>query len=116
MFLTGVMMCLASLTYGVVIQNDPPLRIHFPDAVLRPEFNYAFYLTGATGLLTALCACLIILMDILVPRKIATIFHHAIIEEDTFFDSEVKYLTITPNLIRGVASFLGVDICYPAQF
>lgn len=86
MFLTGVMMCLACLVYGVVIQNDPPLTIHFPDDVLRPGFNYAFYLTGATGILTILGACLVVLINILYPRKSATFFHHALTLEDTTFE------------------------------
>lgn len=86
MFLTGAMMCLAALTYGVVIQNDPPFIIHFPDDVLRPKFNYAFYLTGATGILTIVGACVIVLMDILFPRRIAAFFHHALTLEDAAFE------------------------------
>lgn len=86
MLLTGLILCLAALTYGVLIQNDPPLRIHFPDDVLRPSFNYSFYLTVATGGLTALLACLILLLEKFSPRKTATIFHHAVIEEDTTFE------------------------------
>lgn len=85
-FLTGAMMCLAALTYSVLIQNDPPLRIHFPDAVLRPNFNYSFYLTLITGILTILAAMVIIVMDILWPRKIATFFHHTLTEDDVIFE------------------------------
>lgn len=88
MLLTGVILCLASLTYGVLIQNDPPLRIHFPDDILRPNFNYSFYLTVATGGVTTLLACVILLIEKFSPRKTATIFHHTVIEEDTIFEVE----------------------------
>ena len=86
MFLTGVMMCLAGLTYGVLIQNDPPFLVRFPDAVLRPKFNYSFYLTTVTGVVTMVCACLIVCMDFIYPRKVASFFHHALTEEDTVFE------------------------------
>ena len=85
MLITGLMMCLSCLTYGVVIQNDPPLRIYFPNEALRPVFTYAFYLCLFTGLLTILGAGIVILMDIFYPRKIAAFFHHAHIEEDDVF-------------------------------
>lgn len=86
MFLTGSLMCLAALTYSVVIQNDPPLRVPFPDAVLRPNFNYSFYLTLLTGIFTILGSGVVLLMDILWPRKIATFFHHALTEDDAIFE------------------------------
>ena len=91
MFLTGALMCLACITYGVGVQNVPPLVVHFPDGVLRPKFNYAFYLTGATGVLTIFGAFVIVLMDTLYPRKIASFFHHALTLEDaTFTVSQAK--------------------------
>ena len=86
MFITGLLLCFAALTYAVLIQNDPPLRIHFPDDVLRPNFNYSFYLTAATGGITILLACVILLLEKFSPRKTATIFHHTLIEEDTTFE------------------------------
>lgn len=86
MFLTGAMLCLAPLTYSVLIQNDPPLQIHFPDAILRPQFNYPFYLTTVTGVLTILGAAAVAIMNIIFPRKMAAFFHHAYIEDDTFFE------------------------------
>ena len=86
MFLCGVMQLLAALTYGVVSQNDPPLRVYFADNVLRPTFNYAFYLTLFTGLLTVVLAGVVVVMDIFYPRKIATFFHHALTEDDVIFE------------------------------
>jgi hypothetical protein len=79
-------MCLACLTYGVGVQNSPPLSIHFPDGVLRPKFNYSFYLTGATGVLTIFGAFVIVFMDIFYPRRIGAFFHHALTEEDNVFE------------------------------
>lgn len=86
MALTGSIMLLACLSYGVVIQNDPPLQIHFPDAVLRPSFNYAFYLTLVTGILTVFGGIVIVLMDWVYPRTIAAFFHMGMIEDDAVFE------------------------------
>ena len=86
MFLTGCMMLLAILTYGVVTANDPPLRIIFPDNILRPKFNYAFYLTLITGIFTTILACIILLMNFLYPRKVAKVFHHGLIADDSIFE------------------------------
>ena len=86
MFLTGSMMGLAALTYGVVVQNNPPLTIPFQDGVIRPTFNYSFYLTVITGGLTMIAAIVIIIMDIFWPRKIATFFHHSLVEDDAIFE------------------------------
>lgn len=90
MLITGLVLLLAVLTYGVLIQNDPPLRIVFPDATLRPKFNYSFYLTLVTGALTSFLACVIFLVDCICPRKTATFFHHSIIEDDTIFEGEIE--------------------------
>ncbi len=86
MLLTGLVFLLSALTYGVVIQNDPPLRIYFPNAVLRPHFNYSFYLAIGTGTLTCLIALLILLIDYIAPRTSARIFHHSSIEDDEVFE------------------------------
>ena len=94
MFLTGALMLMAALTYGVVSQNDPPLRIYFPNDVLRPTFNYSFYLTLFTGLLTVVLATVVVVMDIFYPRKIATFFHHALIEDDNIFEVHVTQCNV----------------------
>lgn len=86
MLLTGSLLCLSVLSYGVLIRNDPPLRIYFPDGFLQPNFNYSFYLTLVTGVLTVLGGLLVLVMDIFYPRKIATFFHHALIEDDAIFE------------------------------
>lgn len=86
MFLTGILMCLAALAYSVIVQNDPPFKIRFADGVLKPNFNYAFYLTLVTGGLTVVAACVVIFLDLFFPRKVAAFFHHAIIEDDTIFE------------------------------
>ena len=89
MFLTGVMLCLAALTYSVMVQNDPPLRIHFPDDVLRPTFGFSFFLTIITGILTIKGACVVLVMNFCAPRKVAIFFHHTTIEDDTIFDVSI---------------------------
>lgn len=86
MFLTGAMLCLAALTFSIVIQNDPPLQVHFPDAILRPKFNYSFYLTAATGVMTCILACIVLVMQNLYPRKVALFFHHTLLEDDAIYE------------------------------
>jgi len=86
MLVTGLILLMATLSYGVLIQNDPPFRIPFPDGILRPKFSYSFYLTGCTGFMTTVVAIVVVLMDIHYPRKTATIFHHSYIEDDTMFE------------------------------
>lgn len=86
LFLTGAMLCLAPFTYGIVIQNDPPFKIPFQDGVLIPTFDYSFYLTAATGGVTILLSIIIVIMDIFWPRKIATFFHHSLVDDDSVFE------------------------------
>ena len=94
MFLTGAMLCLSALTYSVVVQNDPPFMVHFPDAVLKPTFNYSFYLTVVTGGLTILASFVIFVMDLNYPRKVATFFHHAVISDDAIFEVGLYVLSL----------------------
>ena len=91
MFLTGSMLLLAILSYSVIIQNDPSFRIHFPDGIIRPKFNYAFYLSLFTGFCTCVAAIVIIVMDFLYPRKTAAFFHHGLIEDDAIFEVSCNY-------------------------
>ena len=87
LFLTGSLLGLASFTYGIVVQNDPPLKIPFQDGVLQPTFNYSFYLTTITGGLTMIAAIAILVLNWLWPRKIAHFFHHSLVEDDSIFEA-----------------------------
>ena len=93
MLLTGLLLLLAVLTYGVLIRNDPPFQIVFPDATLRPKFSYSFYLTLVTGVVTSILASMIVLIDCVYPRKTAEFFHHSVIEDDAYCEVSIIYLT-----------------------
>ena len=85
MLLTGLLMLLACLTYGVTIRNDPSLEIHFPDATLRPSFSHGFWLTLFTGIFTVCLAMLISYVDRYWPRQTAIIFHHSTTDDQDIF-------------------------------
>jgi len=87
-------MLLACLTYGIVIINDPPLQIPFPDGTLIPQFSWAFWLVLVTGCLTVLAALVIVFIDIRLPRMTAEFFHHSTIEDDTIFQVHVTRIII----------------------
>ena len=95
MLITGLILLLATLTYGVLIRNDPPFRIPFPDAVLWPKFSYSFYLTVSTGGATVFLALVLLLVDYINPRKTAAFFHHSYIEDDTMFEVSNLLFTLT---------------------
>lgn len=78
-------MVLASASYGLIILNDPPLKIHFADDILRPHFKAPFYLVLFTGLGATILAIIIVIVDRICPRKVAVIFHHSIIADDVIF-------------------------------
>ena len=86
LLLTGILLCLATLTYSILTKNDPPFLVRFPDGALRLNFDYSFYMTGVTGLLTVVLAILVRCVGVIYPRSIATFFHHAIIEDDSIFE------------------------------
>ena len=79
-------MCLAVLTYGVVIINDPPLKIPFQDDTIRPQFNYSFWITLCTGVVLTLAAVIVMIADIFWPREVAKMFHHGTIADDSIFE------------------------------
>lgn len=85
MLITGLLMLLASATYGLTILNDPPLKIPFQDDVLRPHFKASFYLVLFTGLGISILAIGIVIGDYIWPRKMAEVFHHSIIADDIIF-------------------------------
>lgn len=94
MMITGLLMILSSASFGIIIVNDPAFEIHFWDAILKPTFNYSFYLVLVTGVLTWLLSLLILLINYLSPRKAAKIFHHSIIEDDSIFEVIITILSV----------------------
>ncbi len=83
-------MVLACFSFGLIILNDPKMRIPFANeeegaVLIDPEFGWSWYLTLVTGILTFFLGIFILVMDFFFPRKIAVVFHHSIIEDDDFF-------------------------------
>ena len=88
--LTGSIMILSCFAYGVIIINDPPLKIPFANpedmtVFVEPKFGWCFYLALLTGIAVLILGGVIVVLDFLFPRKIAIVFHHSIVEEDEFF-------------------------------
>ena len=85
-------MILAIFFYGIIIKNDPELKIPFgpgDEYTLEPQFGWSFYLTLFTGLGCVVLGCLIWALDFFVPRKIAIVFNQIFVEDDEFFREEV---------------------------
>ena len=81
-------MIMAIFFYGIIIINDPELKIpfgHGEEYTIEPHFGWSYYLTLATGLGCILLGCTIWAMDFFVPRKIAIVFHRTTLEDDDFF-------------------------------
>ena len=90
MLTTGLVMCLASFSYAIIIINDPPFVLPFADneghvVRLAPHFGWTWYLNLFTGITTVALAIVVLFMNFFFPRKIATFFHHSVVEEDEFF-------------------------------
>ena len=89
MVLTGLIMILAVFAFGVIVINDPELKIPFADdhtaVFIEPKFGWSFYLPLFTGIALFFLGIAIYMMDYFIPRKIAAVFHHSIVEEDEFF-------------------------------
>ena len=83
--MTGSIMILACFSYGVIIKNDPELKIHFPDDTLKLKFGWSWYLTLFTGIATLFLGFGILFFDIYHPEWTAAIFHHSITRDDEFF-------------------------------
>ena len=88
--LTGIIMILACFSYGIIIINDPPLKIPFANpengvVFLEPHFGWSWYLPLFTGIAVLVLGAVVLFLDFFMPRKIATVFHHSIVEEDEFF-------------------------------
>ena len=90
MLYTGLIMVLAAFSYAIIIINDPLFRIPFADnegamLFLETHFGWAWYLDLITGVVTVFLAVVILVSNFVVPRSVATFFHHSIVEEDEFF-------------------------------
>lgn len=83
-------MILSCFAFGIIIINDPPLKIPFANpeemaVFVEPNFGWSWYLTLFTGIAVLVLGGVVLVMDFFIPRKIATVFHHSIVEEDEFF-------------------------------
>lgn len=90
MLITGMLMVLACFAFGIIMINDPPLAVPFANPIqgevfVRPTYGWSFILTIVTGNVVWFLALVILLMDYFMPRRIAVVFHHSIVEEDEFF-------------------------------
>lgn len=88
--LTGSILILACFSFGLIVLNDPKMKIPFANPVdhlvfVDPQFGVSFYLPLFTGICVVFLGLFILLMDYFFPRKIAVVFHHSIVEEDEFF-------------------------------
>ncbi len=83
-------MILAIFAYGIIIENDPKMKIPFANeeegaVFVDPHFGWSWGLTLATGICTLILGCVVLFMDYFFPRQIAVVFHHSILEDDDFF-------------------------------
>ena len=80
-------MIMAIFFYGIIIINDPELKIPFgTNYIIEPHFGWSYYLTLFTGLGCVILGCFIWALDFFVPRKIAIVFHRTTLEDDVFFE------------------------------
>lgn len=107
MLITGLLMVLACFAFGIISINDPPLAVPFAnpmqgEVLVRPTYGWSFILTIVTGNVVWVLALIILLMDYFMPRRIAVVFHHSIVEEDEFFQvsciAEERYLDVQKEL------------------
>ena len=88
MVLTALIMILSVFAFAIIVINDPDLKIPFADdhtvVFIEPKFGWSFYLPLFTGIALFFLGIAIYLMDYFIPRKIAVVFHHSIVEEDEF--------------------------------
>lgn len=90
MLQTGLIMCLASFAYAIIVINDPRIFFPFGDneghmVKLFPDFGWCWYLNLLTGIAVVALSIVILFMNYFFPRKIAVVFHHSVVEEDEFF-------------------------------
>ena len=85
-------MIMAIFFYGIIIINDPELKIPFgpgEEYTIQPHFGWSYYLTLVTGIGCILLGGVIWVLDFFVPRKIATVFHRTTLVDDDFFQEAV---------------------------
>lgn len=88
--LTGLLMVFACFAFGVIIINDPKLRIPFANeeqgaVLIDPHFGWSWWLALVTGVVTFFLGILILILDFFLPRQIAIVFHQSILEDDELF-------------------------------
>ena len=97
-------MILACFAFGIIILNDPKMKIPFANpeemvVFVDPQFGWSWYLTLFTGIGVLILGGVVLALDFFVPRKIAAVFHHSIVEEDEFFAvSEILFTFIAFKL------------------
>ena len=104
-------MIMAIFLYGIIIINDPELKIPFgpgDDYTIQPHFGWSYYLALFTGLGCIFVGCLIWALDFFVPRQIALVFNRSIVEDDEFFHEEEPELEQQPTLEEYGVSTRGV--------
>ena len=112
---TGLIIILGDFAFGLIIYNDPKMKIPFANeedgvVFIDPQFGWSWYLTLFTGIGTFFIGIAVLLMDYFFPRQIATFFHHSILEEDDFFQVgklSVSYLQICISLCFLLCSLTG---------
>ena len=107
--LTGSIMIMACFAYGIIILNDPKMKIPFSNPVdhavfVDPQFGWSFYLPLFTGIATLILGLVVLLLDFFLPRKIAIVFHHSVVEEDEFF--AVSFCTLFLRTVIEISVFL----------
>ena len=89
------MIC-AVAAFGIIIINDPPLKLPWnranchPNAergewctlFLEPTFGWSFYLVLLTGIAVFIAGVVLYFVDFFYPRATAALFHHSVIEAD----------------------------------
>ena len=105
--LTGVIMILACFAYGIIIINDPPMKIPFANpeeqvVFVEPHFGWSWYLPLFTGIAVLFLGLAVLLLDFFVPRKIAVVFHHSVVEEDEFFVVSGMEFSFLPFSVVGM--------------
>lgn len=104
MILLGVLMIMACGAFGLIILNQPHIRLPWSAAdctpnpnsnewcaiAMVPSFGWSFYLVLFTGLAVFFTGGILYILDFFFPRYTAPLFHHNIIEEDEEF-LEVNY-------------------------
>ena len=88
--LTGSLMVFSVFAYSLIIINDPEFKLPFANEggteFLEPTFGWSWYLVLLTGIGTIAIGIVVLLMDYFMPRRIAVVFHHSVVEEDDFFE------------------------------